>query len=249
MDPLFSGSIARQRQINLGGTIGTPTTSSQLAAQARSSRLARDALRRQQLAALTVQAYWRGSKTRALVRTTRRNAILQAVQSGSLVSVKDEGAIVNALSATRHLALILGRNFAERASFSTTSSRDQDLLRAWSEAMVVRRDTWENSPTVFTTLLQHSPEEFKLWSRSIITQSVRFLTQRAPQTAIATQEAILRLFSLLLDFQVNFSILEHRPIASDLLRHHFYAALGSSISSCVSPQRCVVLHICRNFCC
>lgn len=124
MDPLFSGSIARQRQINLGGTLAGPSSTTQLATQARQAREARNALRKSHEAAVTVQRHWRGSSVRGEVRKEKQRQFALLANDSAAV-----------LQATR--ALLAGISIFNTKTRVATKYRGRDaphqdeLLAQW----------------------------------------------------------------------------------------------------------------------
>lgn len=131
MDPLFSGSIARQRQINLGGTLAGPSSTTQLAAQARRAREAREALRQSHVSAGIIQRYWRGARVRGDLRRRYQDEFSTA----AAVATRTQFSAADASAATR--SLIAGVRIYDAVKGKATSYRGRDspredeLLRQW----------------------------------------------------------------------------------------------------------------------
>lgn len=153
MDAFFSGSIARQRQINLGGNLPGPSSSSRLAAEARSSRQARDLARRQELAATKVQKVWRGSRVRDEKRQWRKRQFQRLLNEEGALSaahghldfdkaVQATVALAEAVQ-TRHVA-----RMAQRRPQDRTATESDDLIRTWCEAMVQPLPADQGKPLV-----------------------------------------------------------------------------------------------------
>lgn len=235
MDPLFSGSVARQRHINLGGTAGGPSSSAQLAAEARSSRHARNNLRRQELSAITLQSAWRGSQVRAAVREIRRQSFRAAVNAGAFSSLCDLQNRQLSLHATRSLRSALGPDFAGRTAAAGTVMAEEDLLTAWSQAMVASTST-ASTPAMpaLVLLLQAVSEEFNPLAASIIQKIGLHLAQHAQHIPLASQTAYLHLYRIVLDpFYID-AVPEHCVLARGVLREDFIIILKAVILTFVS---------------
>lgn len=122
MDPLFSGSITRQRNINLGGAPSSLSSASQLAAQARASRQARDLLRQKEQSATTIQRVWRGSRVRGEKRTYMEEQFRQLFYGPGGLGQSSFGATAAATAATA--AATTAASPAQAAAPAATSSND-----------------------------------------------------------------------------------------------------------------------------
>lgn len=220
MDPLFSGSIARQRNINLGGALAGPSSSSQLAAQARSSRQARDALRRHQRSATRIQSHWRGSQARANVRQQRREAFVEALSVGDL------------LVASRYLSAVLGKGFATSRVRSKWASVDENLVKQWcskmSEQPAQTSSSQAASQTVFSTTLAASPIEFATHAKTIIGQMGQRLIHQAQHVGFEEQSAYLRLLGAVLSPS---SMPAQQSLARQILESDPYRVLAAVLQN------------------
>lgn len=140
MDPLFSGSVARQRQINLGGTLAGPSSTTQLASQARQAREARNLLRKSHEAATVVQKTWRSAKVRNdLRRAFRQKFERLATEYAYQLNQDPEQAQDLAFRTT--LALTTGICIYRRRKNTATNIRTKDspaedeLLRQWCQTL------------------------------------------------------------------------------------------------------------------
>lgn len=70
MLPLFGDE--RRREINLGGSSSTTTSQAAILNQARARRIEREAVRKRQESAVTIQAWWRGITDARRVRQKLR---------------------------------------------------------------------------------------------------------------------------------------------------------------------------------
>ncbi|CAO1636264.1 unnamed protein product [Sympodiomycopsis kandeliae] len=164
MDPLFSGSIARQRQINLGGRLPGPSSSSQLAEQARSARLARDQLRKSHQAATTIQKHWRGTQVRSDIRKQNQQRFIESVSSTSLALQSP-----SSISSTSRL-LIDGIRIYNPSRENNRAARyrgkdapaEDELLKQWCQTLITPSQA--NQATPLHTLLQTvSPGRPSAW--------------------------------------------------------------------------------------
>lgn len=191
MDPLFSGSIARQRNINLGGAIAGPSSSTQLAAQARSSRQARDALRRNHQSATRIQSHWRGSNDRAAVRQQRRQAFVEALEDPHRL-----------VEATRYLSAILGKGFATARVRSQWAAIDEGLVKQWClrVAQQVEQPSSSQSPpqTILSATLDVSPITFATHAKFVIGQMGQRLIHQASAVGVEEQSAYLAVLGIIL---------------------------------------------------
>ncbi|CAO1637619.1 unnamed protein product [Parajaminaea phylloscopi] len=233
MDPLFSGSIAKQRQINLGGTLGAPSSSSQLAAQARSSRQLRDNVRRQELSALTVQRVWRGSRARLQVRESRRDTFRHALDAGAFTSLDDVQHRNLSVYASGTLAGILGRNFAERTARTSLPPADEELLTMWSQAMASAATTGTTSaPTsVLQYLLRDETSSFVSDATAIVRHLSVHLRCHASAIPLLSLKSYLRLFRLIMGSGWKAQSGRQIVLRSTLLQTGLYASLGSVLLS------------------
>lgn len=135
MEPLFSGSIARQRQINLGGSLAGPSSTSQLAAQARSSRQARDVQRRREDSARSIQRVYRGSQVRQGWRQWRRDEFRLLMSEGALQgsAVMEDSA--RAARATRALIDAVKTKPTSTGRRTASNQSDEELIRQWAIAV------------------------------------------------------------------------------------------------------------------
>ncbi|CAO1624719.1 unnamed protein product [Jaminaea pallidilutea] len=227
MDPLFSGSIAPQRKINLGGDIGGPSSASQLAAQARSSRQARDLMRRQELSAARIQSSWRGSSVRASVRQQRRQEYLAALQGGALTKTESPQ---DAEQATRTLLAALGNARAKRTNRDPASD-DEELLSQWCQHVMSQSP--DSSDAAMTVLLQKSPEVFARQTLAVVSQMGLRLVHHASSISASHQSTFLRFF----DFSLSASIPGHHKLALEILSSDFVAVVAGVVQALPASRK------------